>query len=72
MFKKEMKKAEDAENDNDYELAHSLYAMLAHKCRKLRYVKWAEFFNTRAGVYAPSDKDQHANGYIVDSLEDDE
>jgi len=65
MSDKEIKDAENAALEGDTELAHSIYARLAYRARRFGDKVKAEFYNLRAGIYAPDNKDDHASGYIA-------
>lgn len=44
--------AEQAERDGDFDLAHSLYSMLANRCRRVKDLVSAKLYNDKANIYA--------------------
>lgn len=71
MSDKEMRAAEEHASNGELEIAHSIYARLAHRYRKFGDATKAAFYNLRAGIYAPKDPNDHAAGYVA-VIEDDD
>ena len=48
------------------EINHSKFSQLAHRCREQRNFVAATAYNMLAGLFAPDEKEEHAEGYIQD------